>query len=135
LAAAISDQRLNNVMLQYFRGANITSTFQPSTILPGPAPATVSQPDIEDLIRSLKAGIQLNGFDFGSTVFNFMLPRGTVLTIDDGGEERAPRGQTGRAQAPSSAPVEEKASSLEGLGGFHGSVQHGNQKVYYAAGV
>src|SRR5262252_5920116 len=35
LAAAMADERLNNVMLQYFRGSPITSTFRPSRILPG----------------------------------------------------------------------------------------------------
>jgi hypothetical protein len=140
LAAAMSDQRLNNVLLQYYRRtAAISSTFRPSTFLPGPAPETVSQPDVEDMVRTLHAGGKLNGFDFTSTVFNFMLPRGTVLTIDDGGSEQAPEARGGHAR-PSKrshpdAPVEEKASSLEGLGGFHGSVQIGPETLYYAVGV
>jgi hypothetical protein len=58
-----------------------------------------------------------------------MLPRGVELTIDDGsgnaaGSEPAPSGET-----------EEKASSLEGLGGFHGSVRTGATRIYYAVGV
>src|SRR5262245_32376100 len=44
LAKAMSDQGLNNVLVQYFRGvANVTSTFRPSTLLPGAAPATISR--------------------------------------------------------------------------------------------
>jgi hypothetical protein len=140
LAAAMSDRMLNNVLLQYFRGAAaISSTFRPSSFLPGSAPNSVSQPDIENVVRTLQAGGKLNGFEFASTVFNFMLPRGTVLTLDDGGGDEAPRGGAGHQQSPArsrpEAPVEEKASSLEGLGGFHGSVQIGQQTLYYAVGV
>ena len=71
-----------------------------------------AQPEVEQLLRQMNATGKLNGFDFQNTVFNFMLPRGVVLTIDDGSgdearsEEVAPAGET-----------EEKASSLEGLGG------------------
>ncbi len=86
LAAAMSDKRLNNVLLQYFRGAaTITSTFRPSTTLPGPAPNQFSMGDVEALVRNLRAGNQL--------------------------------------------------SSLEGLGGFHGSVLIGDEPLYYAIGV
>src|SRR5258708_10297499 len=60
LAAAMSDKRLNNVLLQYFRGAaTITSTFRPSTTLPGPAPNQFSMGDVEALVRNLRAGNQL----------------------------------------------------------------------------
>jgi hypothetical protein len=132
LSKAMSDQRLNNVLIQYFRGAaNISSTFRPSSVLPAPAPGSISQPEVEDLLRNLNAAGKLSGFDFGNTLFNFMLPRGTVLTIDDGSGDQGP---SGHAQARS-APVEEKASSLEGLGGFHGSVHIGQLKLYYAVGV
>ena len=51
LSAAMSDQRLNNVLIQYFRGAqNITSTFKPSTILTGTPPASISQTEVEVLV-------------------------------------------------------------------------------------
>jgi hypothetical protein len=132
LSKAMADQGLNNVLIQYFRGAaNISSTFRPSSILPGSRPASVSQPEVEDMLRQLQSAGKLTGFDFGNTVFNFMLPRGTVLTIDDGDGDQGPGGH---ARA-SREPVEEKASSLEGLGGFHGSVHIGATKLYYAVGV
>ena len=70
--------------------------------------------------------------DFRSIVFNFMLPRGIILTIDDGGSQQAPDAP---AQTEPPGEVEEKASSLEGLGGFHGSVRVGSQRIYYAVGV
>jgi hypothetical protein len=41
-AKAISDQGLNNVLIEYFRGAaNIASTFQPSALMPGDLPDTI----------------------------------------------------------------------------------------------
>jgi hypothetical protein len=123
LAKAMSDQRLNNVLIQYFRGAaNITTNFRPSTLLPGDPPASISQAEVEQFVLQLQSQGSLNGFDLGNTVFNFMLPRGTVLTIDDGSGQR--RGD-----------ADEKASSLQGLGGFHGAVQSGAVKLYYAVGV
>jgi hypothetical protein len=129
LAKAMSDQGLNNVLVQYFRGAtNITSTFRRSTVLPGNAPATMSQSQIEDLVRQMHVGGTFNGFDFRNTVFNFMLARGTVLTIDDGlGDQNGSAGKTGE--------TEENASSLEGLGGFHGSIHIGPARIYYSVGV
>jgi hypothetical protein len=131
LAKAMSDQRFNNVLLQYFRGApHISSTFRPSSILPGTAPATIAQPEVETLLQNLHTAGKLSGFDCGNTLFNFMLPLNTVLTIDDGSGDQGP---AGHAHARSEA-VEEKASSLEGLVGFHGSVHLGAVKVYYAVG-
>lgn len=132
LEKAMTDQRLNNVLLQYFRGAsNITSTFhRPSTVLPD-HPATISQAEVEDLVKRLHDSGKLAGFDFANTVFNFMLSQGTVLTIADGsGEKRGAKKPEQHGQ-----PVEEEASSLEGLGGFHGSVHFGAISVYYAVGV
>jgi hypothetical protein len=132
LSAAMSDRRLNNVLLQYFRGAPaISTTFRPSTILDPPAPASVSQADVEQMLLSLHSGGRLNGFDFANTLFNFMLPRGTILTTDDGGDDEGP----GTHARQSGREVEEKASSLEGLGGFHGSVHVGAATLYYAVGV
>src|SRR5262249_9004666 len=68
LAKAMSDQHLNNVIVQYFRGAPITSTSRPSRVLPGPASDTVSQPEVEDLVLQLHDAGELAGFDFSSTV-------------------------------------------------------------------
>jgi hypothetical protein len=131
LEKAMTDQHLNNVLTQYFRGAaNITSTFRPSSRL-SVKPDTISQPEVESLLMGLHSGSKLTGFDFSNTVFNFMLPKGTVLTIDDGSGDT---GGKGKSKAHS-APVEEEASSLEGLGGFHGSIHIGTDTLYYAVGV
>jgi hypothetical protein len=139
LAAAMNDQRLNNVMSQYFPGKQISCTFRPSRILPGPAPSVVSQGDAERLVSSLHAQGLLKNFDLATTIFNFMLPRGTILNTDP-----AP---TGGALARSSsegngnpARPSHEADSLHGLGGYHGSVHItvpnvGKVTVYYSVGV
>jgi hypothetical protein len=132
LKSAMADQNLNNVIVQYFRGAaNITSTFVPASVKLPDKPATISQPEVENLLRSIHTGGELTAFDFSKTVFNFMLPRGTVLTLDDGSGDKT----AGDKSKGKSEPVEEEASSLEGLGGFHGSVHIGGVTLYYAVGV
>lgn len=142
LAAAMSDRDLNNVMVQYFRGGSITSTFKPSTTLPGPAPQTVSKGDLEAMVRALHGRDTFRGFDLPSTVFNFMLPRGTVLTTDLAPTAQA--GATARAEATtgprkSDLTDDDEDSSVDGLGGYHGSINvagaAGTERVYYAVGV
>jgi len=136
LAAAMSDARLNNVLVQYYRGdGQITTSFRPSTVRPASPPAEISQPEVEQLVRELHSSGQLAGFDFASTVFNFLLPRGVVLTIDDGGGSAMAQPTALSASSKPPHEAEEKASSLEGLGGFHGSVKFAAQRVYYAVGV
>jgi hypothetical protein len=131
LDAAMSEPTLNNVMAQYFAGVP-TTKFVPSRKLPGPAPDQVTKEDIEELVTTLHGQGKLAGFDFGSAVFNFMLPRGTVLTDDPIAGER----EGGhKAKRPPVGDEDDKASSLEGLGGFHGSVQAGGTTIYYAVGV
>lgn len=147
LTSAMSDTNLNNVMCQYFPSGKITSTFQGSQILAGPPPQTVSQGDVENLVRSLYQAGTLSGFDLTSTVFNFMLPRGTILNTDP-----APTNSTITAQVessrpsrrvgkpvPAGVPVEEEEDSTQGLGGYHGSVHvvigTDSVTVYYAVGV
>lgn len=75
----MSDQRLNNVMTQYFNNQPVSSTLNGSQVLPGPAPAHFTQGDVEHLVRTLHAQGRFSGYACGSTVFNFMLPSGTIL--------------------------------------------------------
>jgi hypothetical protein len=140
LSRAMSDPDLNNVMVQYFPGQAITTTFVASKNLPGAQPATVSQGDVEAMAQSLYNQGGLAGFDLTSTVFNFLLPPGTILTTD-----AAPTGSAARHEAHKKAPPhhlknpalqeDDADSSLQGLGGYHGSVHVGNDTVYYAVGV
>jgi hypothetical protein len=133
LSAAMSDQNLTNVMVQYF-SAPITTTFDGSQTLPGPAPKIVSQGDVEQLVTTLFGQGTFNGHDLSSTLFNFMLPPGTVLNSDTtttGGAQ-----QTGAAVAAQAIVAKDEADSLNGLGGYHGSVHvSGTDIVYYAVGV
>jgi hypothetical protein len=140
LGSAMSDVDLNNVMVQYFPSGKITSTFQPSQVLAGPPPAVVSQGDIENLAMQLFAAGSLNGFDFTSTVFNFMLPSGTILNTDTAPTTGAISAQAEKPVAvKKGVPVEEEEDSTNGLGGYHGSVHVGtvpnDQIIYYAVGV
>src|SRR5262249_48209945 len=121
LAAAMSEPTLNNVMAQYFNGIDPTSRFAGSHRLPGPAPVRLSQGDVEQLVHTLQTQGKLSGFDLTSTVFNLMLPRGTVLNDNPapGGTEGAHHNEHPRRGVPD----EDEADSLDGLGGYHGSVQ------------
>ncbi len=130
LSGAMSDQSLNNVMAQYFRSMPL-STFKPSHVLPGAPPKKFSQGDVEKLVGNLFAMGSLHGFKFASTVFNFMLPRGTVL--NDNAKASGVRKEAARQRKR--VPGDEQADSLHGLGGYHGSVHLGNTTVYYAIGV
>ncbi|HWX20684.1 MAG TPA: hypothetical protein VN578_12360 [Candidatus Binatia bacterium] len=138
LAAAMSDQDLNNVMVQYFPG-KITSTALPSEILAGPPPAVVSQTDVENLVRGLYAQNKLAALDLTSTVFNFMLPSGTVLNTDTTPAGPAGARPTATARRRPAIPHDED-DSLNGLGGYHGSVHitkagGGQDTIYYAVGA
>jgi hypothetical protein len=146
LSAALSDQELNNVMSQYYSSGKITSTFQGSQVLAGPPPQTVSQGDVENLLRTLFQAGSLSGFDYTSTVFNFMLPSGTILNTDPAPTSSAikatiesVRTKIKAPQVPAGIPVEEDEDSTQGLGGYHGSIHvitaSNSQTLYYAVGV
>jgi hypothetical protein len=135
LAAAMSDAHLNNVMEQYYPGS-ISSAFDGSQRLSGPAPATVSQTDIEALVNSLAGKGTFSGSDLTSTVFNFMLPPGTVLNDNttSSGQSSDEEGK-GNGKRNRAIPDDDEADSLHGLGGYHGSIHVGSQTIYYAVGV
>jgi len=133
LAAAMADAHLNNVMEQYFP-AQISSTFDGSEKLAGPAPGTVSQGDIEAMVASLATQGKFAGRDLGSTVFNFMLPPGTVL--NDDAKPTVSISRNAQAIRKNPIPDDDDGNSLQGLGGYHGSVHVNNgNTVYYAVGV
>jgi hypothetical protein len=141
LAAAMSDQRLNNVMMQYFNNQPVSSTLKGSQVLPGPAPSHFTQGDVEHLVRTLHAQGRFSGYAFGSTVFNVMLPSGTIL--NDNPTPTSSVATTPVRHAAQRNPVipeEEEADSLHGLGGYHGSVHitgpnGAKDTVYYAVGA
>jgi hypothetical protein len=136
LAAAMSDVDLNNMMEQYFP-ASISSSFDGSQKLNGPAPATVTQGDVEALVGSLAGQGKFAGRDLASTVFNFMLSPGTVLN-DNAGTSSAARQDSNKEEGSkkhSPIPDDDEADSLHGLGGYHGSIHRDGTTIYYAVGV
>ncbi len=148
LAAAMSDQNLNNVMVQYYPDGKISTAFQGSQILAGPPPAVVSQGDVEGLVRTMCNAGQYDNFDLSTTVMNFLLPSGTILNTNPDPTTPAinARTETPRAQAPAVkktlrpavVPQEDEEDSTQGLGGYHGSIRVGvapEKIVYYSVGV
>jgi hypothetical protein len=144
LAAAMSDQNLNNVMSQYYPSGKITSSFRSSQVLAGPAPRTVSQGDVENLVRTLYQNGKLSGFDFTSTVFNFMLPSGTILNTNTAPTTSTIAAQVespdaGKRSASTEVSAQKEEDSTNGLGGYHGSIHvisaADAQTLYYAVGV
>jgi hypothetical protein len=147
LLAAMSDKNLNNVISQYYPSGHITSTFKSSHILAGPKPSTVSQGDVETLVQRLFQAGTLSGTNFASTVLNFMLPPGTVLTSDPAPTtgaiahkvESSHDERGGAKTGASVVPHEDEEDSKHGLGGYHGSIHVGTgsaaQTIYYAVGV
>lgn len=133
----------------------MTSEALPSHPLTGYRPKTMSQADVEYCLEYLVSLGYFNGYDLSSTVFNFLLPQGTVLTDDTGRrgtlasaglrsvfhghftsvaqvDERLQSGDEGGLSA---IPHAEEPSSLLGLGGIHGSIRHNGVAVYYSVDV
>ncbi|MEJ7594764.1 MAG: hypothetical protein WKF77_24825 [Planctomycetaceae bacterium] len=141
LSAAMRDEHLNNVLLQYFNNQHISSTALPSHPLVGYTPKTVSRGDIQNYVTYLHQKGFLRSYDLKNTVFNFLLPPGTVLTADD----RAAKAQHVDIHALAGAetiethnivPEIEVVDSLNGLGGYHGSVVIANGgRIYFSVDV
>ena len=114
ITLAMRDKRLNNVMLQYFRGSTVTCDPRPHVVLGGAKPQRLDEPGVQAAVISLFDTGKITKTNLGTTIFNLALPPGTVLTLDF------------------DTPV-------RGLGGYHGSVhiQRGGQRVtlYYSANV
>ena len=135
LAAAMSDRNLNNVMQQYFNSA-ISSHFTGSEILAGARPPVVSQGDVEDLAIRLFGTGKLGTPDFGSTVFNFMLPSKSILNDNPGASTSLLAADYASHEKDKSAiPAPDEGDSTGGLGGYHGSASFHGQTIYYAIGV
>jgi hypothetical protein len=115
ITLAMQDRRLNNVVKQFFdSGVNLTCDPRPLFMLEEPKPAMVDELHAKQLVTRLLQQGQLSDSDLGSTIFNLLLPPGTVLKLD-------------------------QDTSLDGLGGFHESVhfQHKgkSQTAYFSANV
>ncbi len=150
IAAAMADRNLNNVMRQYFDNADITATELPSHPLVGYTPSVMSQGDVEYCLSYLYDQGYLSQYDLSSTVFNFLLPPGTVLTVDvnrnstlasAAGDNKQPGGSpymlTSASDEESGGviPKAEEGDSTSGLGGYHGSIRKNQKPVYYSVDV
>jgi hypothetical protein len=111
---AMRDRRLNNVMKQYFPNRTLTCDMRASFILDEPKPLSLGEPEIQDHIFAAYDSNLIAKRDIDTTIFNFILPSGTTLRLDN-------------------------SSSLQGLGGYHGSVRRMRAgkmiRLYYSANV
>jgi len=131
ISASLSDRNLNNVIQQYFR-ENITNTFKGSSILDQIHPKTFSKSDVEKVVLEFYKQKRFDSYNLDNTIFNFILPRWTTLSdsIESQALAKTINTKTINTKATSNQtsdqgfiPVEVEASdSLNGLGGYHGSV-------------
>ena len=126
LAAAMTDQKLNNVIVQYFDNKPISTQFLGSFFLTGWKPKYVSKNDLESQVQNLYRQHAFDGQDLPNTVVNFMLPRGTILGDPNGGQQSIVLNKA--------IPHEEAEDSTGGLGGYHGSAHIDGKTIYYAVG-
>jgi hypothetical protein len=114
ITRAMRDNRLNNVMVQYFSGAPLTCDPRPSVVLEEVKPKRLDEPDVQAEIVALFDNGTIADRDLDTAIFNLVLPPGTELKLDS-------------------------SSSLRGLGGYHGSVHfnRGSRRrtLYYSANV
>jgi hypothetical protein len=142
LSKAMTDSALQSVIQQYYH-QTISSQMLPSVVLPDPAPDKIYKDQVEALAAQIHASGSA-GSDPASTVINIMLPRGVVLVdgfspgFEPPAEEEEEEHQR-RRRAIIKIDDDEDADSLNGLGGYHGSVHvtsgQTDTSVYYAVGV
>jgi len=129
LGGAMTDPNLNAIYSQYYNGGLVTTTMVPSKNYPYAVPATFDRDTVDLVLTDMLTNGALTGLNFDSTVVNLMLPEGIILTTDTtkGGEKKA-------------GDKDDSDSSLQGLGGYHGSSHvtdaTGNAvRIYFAVGV
>jgi hypothetical protein len=129
LSGAMSDPGLNNVLRQYFDGA-IGANFLGRKTSDVAVPATFTRDDVSATLDALLDARQLGGIDLSTTVICLLLPPGVILDTtaaggvghEDGGGKLGDK--------------DDKDSSLDGLGGYHGSHQAPDgSTIYFAAAV
>jgi hypothetical protein len=114
ITLAMQDKFLNNMMVQYFPGATLACDPRPSFVLGETKPKQLDEPDVQATVIALYDDGKIKKSNLDDTIFNLVLPPGTVLKLDT-------------------------SSSLNGLGGYHGSLhikRLGKQiTLYYSANV
>jgi hypothetical protein len=120
ISAAMTDASLNNVIQQYVANP-ISSKFLGNRRSDSPVDETFTRDSVSATLDQLFSSMQLSGLDFSNTVVNLLLPPGTILDT---------------TAADGVGDLDDKDSSLEGLGGFHGShVASDGTVIYFAAAV
>jgi hypothetical protein len=113
--AAMRDDNLNNMIRQYFVDvAAMTCDRREKIVLEEPKPAEFGEPDVKAKVQQLVLSGKVSDSDLDTTIFNLVLPPGTILRLDD-------------------------SNSLDGLGGYHGSTHFAKNgktvTAYYSANV
>jgi hypothetical protein len=112
---AMQEPRLNNVVGQFFDpGVKLTCDPRPLLVLEEAKPVQLDESGVQQLVARLLQQGKVSDNDLGTTIFNLLLPPGTILKLD-------------------------QDNSIHGLGGFHGSVDFPHkgrsQTAYYSANV
>lgn len=114
IARVIRDNRLKDIIQQYFVGQTLSYDIADSVILDEAKPIEMGELDVQNKIVELSDRNLLLPTDRDRTCFNLVLPPGTILKLD-------------------------RSTSLRGLGGYHGSVnffRNGQMRtLYYSANV
>jgi hypothetical protein len=74
---------LNNVMVQYFPDVAVACDMRESIILDEAKPAMLDEPDVKAIVTRLHDSSLINKSDLDTTLFNLILPSGTVLRLDN----------------------------------------------------
>ncbi len=141
LSPAMRDEHLNNVLLQYYDNQQISSTALPSHPLVGYTPTIVTRGDIQNYVAYLHRQGFLRSYDLRNTVFNFLLPPGTVLTVAAQAanalrEDINSLVRTETFETRDVVQASEEGDSRSGMGGYHGSVVTADGgRVYFSVGV
>ncbi|WP_069269109.1 hypothetical protein [Paraburkholderia nodosa] len=111
---AMQHKQMNNVMQQYFPGAALACEQREFVILNAAKPEKMTEKNVQDQVVALLESALIQDSNLDTCLFNLLLPAGTILELQG-------------------------ASSLEGLGGYHGSVHFtqggATRTLYYSASV
>jgi hypothetical protein len=114
ITRVMRDDRLKSIIQQYFPGKTLSYDVANSVILEESKPIEMGESDVQNKIVELYDRNLIVPTDHERTCFNLVLPPETILKLD-------------------------RSSSLNGLGGYHGSVHFFRsgqmQTLYYSANV
>ncbi len=127
LTGALTDANLNHVLQQYFNDQPVTTAALES-VHRADASLTNGVTFDRDSVHRTVAALPLDGIDLQNTIICLYLPPGVVLdthATDGVGKDKGKKRGVG----------DDKDSSLEGLGGYHGSTHVGARTIYFAVAV